>query len=204
YYGKQAHNELAERMRKRDAGSAPSQGDRVNYVIVKGTKDAAAYEKAEDPIFVLDNNIPIDTKWYLEHQLSNPLLRIFEPILGDKAKSLLTGSHTRSIIVAAPTTGGLMKFAIKKVTCLGCKVPLGKDEDPTVCTHCKPKEQNLYIRQIEVVNSLETRFSRLWTQCQRCQGSLHNDVICTSQDCTIFYMRKRAQKDVADAHAMLE
>ncbi|RKP22413.1 hypothetical protein SYNPS1DRAFT_31999 [Syncephalis pseudoplumigaleata] len=88
YTGKQAHVELAERMRKRDAGSAPSLGDRVAYVITKGGKGAAAYEKSEDPLYVLDNNVPIDTKYYLENQLAKPLLRIFEPILGDKAESL--------------------------------------------------------------------------------------------------------------------
>jgi DNA polymerase delta subunit 1 len=76
----------------------------VAYVIVKGIKGnaaiffyddwaylgvgAAAYEKSEDPIYVLENNIPIDTKYYLENQLSKPLLRIFEPILGEKANSL--------------------------------------------------------------------------------------------------------------------
>ena len=44
----------------------------------------------QDPIFVLENNIPIDTQYYLENQLSKPLLRIFEPILGDKkAESVL-------------------------------------------------------------------------------------------------------------------
>ena len=51
---------------------------------------AAAYEKSEDPIYVLENNIPIDTKYYLENQLSNPLMRIFEPILGERAASLRT------------------------------------------------------------------------------------------------------------------
>lgn len=97
--------ELAERMKQRDAGSAPALGDRVAYVIVKGIKGtvllasgtwsnltssigAAAYEKSEDPLYVLDNNIPIDTKYYLENQLSKPLMRIFEPILGEKASSL--------------------------------------------------------------------------------------------------------------------
>lgn len=48
-----------------------------------------AYEKAEDPIYVLQNNIPIDTSYYLENQLAKPLARIFEPILGDKAESAL-------------------------------------------------------------------------------------------------------------------
>jgi DNA polymerase delta subunit 1 len=50
YVGKQAHVELAERMKKRDAGiivshihclflgSAPALGDRVPYVIVKSAK----------------------------------------------------------------------------------------------------------------------------------------------------------------------
>ena len=42
YAVKQAHVELAERMRKRDPGSAPSIGDRVPFVIAKvGGKDAA-------------------------------------------------------------------------------------------------------------------------------------------------------------------
>jgi DNA polymerase delta subunit 1 len=30
------------------------------------------------------------------------------------------------------------------------------------------------------------------------------DVLCTSKDCPIFYMRKKAQKDVEDAVTMLE
>jgi hypothetical protein len=30
------------------------------------------------------------------------------------------------------------------------------------------------------------------------------DVLCTSRDCPIFYMRKKAQKDVEDTVAMLE
>ncbi|KAH0582948.1 DNA-directed DNA polymerase delta [Termitomyces sp. 'cryptogamus'] len=124
YAAKQAHVELAERMKQRDAGSAPALGDRVAYVIIKGIKGAAAYEKSEDPLYVLENNLPIDTKYYLENQLSKPLMRIFEPVLGEKAASLLSGDHTRTIQIATPTVGGLMKFAVKTVTCLGCKTPL--------------------------------------------------------------------------------
>ena len=41
YAAKQAHVELANRMRQRDAGSAPSLGDRVAYVIIKGIKGAS-------------------------------------------------------------------------------------------------------------------------------------------------------------------
>lgn len=77
-------------MRARDAHSAPNIGDRVPYVIIKSTKGAKAYEKAEDPLYVLENNLPLDYQYYLENQLQKPLTRIFEPIMGeDKVKSLL-------------------------------------------------------------------------------------------------------------------
>ncbi|KAF8141671.1 DNA polymerase family B-domain-containing protein [Boletus edulis] len=207
YAAKQAHVELAERMRQRDAGSAPALGDRVAYVIVKGIKGAAAYEKSEDPLYVLENNIPIDTKYYLENQLSKPLMRIFEPILGEKANSLLSGDHTRTIAIATPTVGGLMKFAVKTVTCLGCKTALRPNNsisNGAVCNNCRPRIHELYQKQVNATSQMQVRFSRLWTQCQRCQGSLHQDVLCTSKDCPIFYMRKKAQKDVEDVSTILE
>uniref|UniRef100_A0A4W5K488 C4-type zinc-finger of DNA polymerase delta domain-containing protein n=1 Tax=Hucho hucho TaxID=62062 RepID=A0A4W5K488_9TELE len=48
-----------------------------------------------------------------------------------------------------------------------------------VCDFCKKKESELYQKEIFHLSTLEERFSRLWTQCQRCQGSLHEDVLCT-------------------------
>lgn len=203
YAGRQAHVELAERMKKRDAGSAPSLGDRVAYVIVKGMKGAAAFEKSEDPIYVLENNIPIDTKYYLENQLSKPLLRIFEPILKNP-EELLSGDHTRAVHVAAPTIGAMQKFAVKRETCYGCKAGLKKGDETLVCNYCKPRLPDFYLSQLEINVELEERFSRLWTQCQRCQGSLHQDILCSSRDCPIFYMRKKAQKDVEEASKLIE
>jgi DNA polymerase delta subunit 1 len=56
--------------------------------LTKNQPAAAAYEKAEDPIYVLEHNIPIDTKYYLDNQLAKPLERIFEPIMGEKVSRL--------------------------------------------------------------------------------------------------------------------
>uniref|UniRef100_A0A8C1XTY8 DNA polymerase n=1 Tax=Cyprinus carpio TaxID=7962 RepID=A0A8C1XTY8_CYPCA len=182
YAGKQAHVELAERMRKRDAGSAPNLGDRVPYVIIKAAKGVAAYMKSEDPIYVLENNIPIDTQYYLEQQLSKPLLRIFEPILGEsKAESvLLKGDHTRCKTVLTSRVGGLMAFAQKRSTCIGCRAVLKTDG---MCVLC------LYIKS--------------WQTCLRKCGSLHEEVLCTSRDCPIFYMRKKVQKDLDDQEKLV-
>lgn len=204
YAGKQAHVELAEKMRKRDPGSAPGLGDRVAYVIVKGLKGTAAYEKAEDPIYVLENNLPLDTTYYLENQLSKPLMRIFEPIIKNP-EELLSGEHTRTVHVSAPSLGALRKFVIRTESCLGCKSPLSAAKgERAVCQYCKENTDVIYYKQLELHNEMELKFSRLWTQCQRCQESMHQDVLCTSKDCPIFYMRKKAQKDMKDAADTLE
>nr|BAJ78774.1 DNA polymerase delta catalytic subunit [Panorpa takenouchii] len=196
YTAKQAHVELANKMKKRDPGTAPKLGDRVPYVLTASTKNAKAYEKAEDPIYVLENNIPIDSKYYLDNQLSKPLLRIFEPILGEKkAESiLLNGEHTLTKAVATSRVSALSAFTKKREACLGCKALLPPGfEQGALCPHCSPKEAELYQKEMTYERTLEERFCRLWTECQRCQGSLHEEVLCTSRDCPIFYMRKKVQ-----------
>ncbi|XP_060111444.1 DNA polymerase delta catalytic subunit [Heteronotia binoei] len=203
YAGRQAHVELAERMRRRDPGSAPNLGDRVPYVIISAAKGVAAYMKSEDPIYVLENNLPIDTQYYLEQQLAKPLLRIFDPILGEsKAQNvLLKGDHTRCKTVLTAKVGGLMAFATKRSTCIGCRAVL--NHHGAVCKFCLGRQSELYQKEVAHLSSLEEKFSRLWTQCQRCQGSLHEDVLCTSRDCPIFYMRKKVQKDLDDQEALI-
>ncbi|RXH93939.1 hypothetical protein DVH24_016006 [Malus domestica] len=188
---------------KRDAATAPNVGDRVPYVIIKAAKGAKAYEKSEDPIYVLENNIPIDPQYYLENKISRPLLRIFEPILKNASKELLHGSHTRSISISTPANSGIMRFAKKQLTCVGCKALLSK-ADRTLCSHCKGREAELYCKTVAHVSELEMLFGRLWTQCQECQGSLHQDVLCTSRNCPIFYRRRKAQKDMAEAKVQLD
>lgn len=202
---KLAHVELAERMRRRDAGSAPHLGDRVPYVIIASIKGTPAYKKAEDPIYVLENSVPIDTEYYLENQLSKPLMRIFEPILGDsKAQSeLLRGTHTMSKTVKTSSLGKLAAFTKKRSSCIGCKAVLD-DEGVAVCRHCHPLESDIYQREMVHLSNLEDKFSRLWTQCQRCQGNLHEDVLCTSRDCPIFYMRVKVRKDLIEQDKLIQ
>lgn len=130
-------------------------------------------------------------------------MRIFEPIMGSRANTLLAGEHTRVLQVATSNVGALMKFAVKTVQCLGCRTPL-KDQNAAVCKNCKPRETELYFEKLMRASALEIEFSRLWTCCQRCQGSLSQDVLCSNQDCPIFFRRKRAQKDAEDAARVMQ
>merc|ERR1712212_112052 len=137
--------------------------------------------------------------------LSKPLMRLFEPLLGAHraASLLLPGEHTVTKTVVTSKVSALAAFTKKKMTCLGCKVPLAVDTN-ALCPHCKPRESEIYQKHIAETASLEKRFSRLWTQCQRCQGSLHEEVLCTSRDCPIFYLRKKIQIDLTEQDKVIQ
>jgi DNA polymerase delta subunit 1 len=54
-------------MKKRDAASAPNVGDRVAYVIIRGTKGSKLYERSEDPIWVLQHDLALDFSYYMDN-----------------------------------------------------------------------------------------------------------------------------------------
>eukprot|EP01061_Rhynchopus_euleeides_P015934 TRINITY_DN27062_c1_g2_i1.p1 TRINITY_DN27062_c1_g2~~TRINITY_DN27062_c1_g2_i1.p1 ORF type:complete len:1080 (+),score=457.47 TRINITY_DN27062_c1_g2_i1:100-3240(+) len=204
YAGRQAHAELVERMRKRDPGSAPSVGDRVPYVLIKGLKDAKAFEKSEDPLYVLEKNLPIDAQHYLTHQLKLPLCRLFEGIIPNPESTLLSGAHTRKVSNPTPRDTGMMKFARVVLSCVGCKAKLTESTKGPLCKSCEPHEADIYAREVAKRNQFSTLFSRVWTQCQRCQGSLHEEVLCTNRDCSVFYMRKKVQIDLEQSQKVVD
>ncbi|CAD2217661.1 DNA polymerase delta subunit 1 [Angomonas deanei] len=202
YVGSQAHIALVERMRKRDPASAPTIGDRVAYVIIKGPKGAKAFEKSEDPIYVLDNNIPIDTQYYLEHQLKPPIMRVFEGVLDDPT-DLIKGDHTRHIVISAPSknAGGLMKFVKVQLQCISCRAAI---KEGALCENCQSRGPEVYGLLLAKRNHYESIYSQVWTQCQQCQGSLLQEVICSSKDCPVFYMRKKVQKDLLEQQTLID
>merc|ERR1712176_967635 len=121
YAAKQAHVELAERIRKRNPAEAPGSGDRVPYVICSAAKNVPAYDRSEDPLYVLEHGLSIDAAYYIEHQLQQPLLRIFGPIMPNAESELFSGAHMRKLSNPTPSSGALSMFVKKSVRCLGCK-----------------------------------------------------------------------------------
>ncbi|MDM7934271.1 MAG: DNA polymerase domain-containing protein [Methanothrix sp.] len=78
YRNKQPHIQLVEKIRQR-GGNVPGVGDRVPFVIIRGRNNKELFvDRAEDPAYVLENNLPLDTEYYVEKQILPPVLRIFE------------------------------------------------------------------------------------------------------------------------------
>jgi len=203
YKAKTAHDELAKRMRKRDPGTAPALGDRVPYVITRGLKGSKVYENAEDPLYVLEHDIAIDPMHYIDHGLRPPLARLFENVVKDADKQFFAGAHTRKVVNRVATGGagalGMAKFITKSIQCLGCK---GMIKEGAFCPSCKKdKEPQVVMQKLANLRLQEQEYAKLWTQCQRCQSSVHQEVLCTSRDCPIFYRRVKAKKEIAYATA---
>lgn len=195
--------------------------------MIRGMKGAKAFEKAEvtrcarrpfvgvtqadgpvcaqDPLYVLKHGLSIDAAHYLEHHLSRPITRLFTGIVPNPG-SLLRGDHTRHVSIptpslaaeGGPSSSSLMRFVRKTPSCLGCGVPVRREGD-AVCEHCGPGQASICAQAVADASAKQARFAAFWSQCQRCQGSLHQQVICGSRDCPIFYRREKARIDMEAA-----
>jgi DNA polymerase I len=102
YKGVQPHVELVKKMKKRDAATAPGVGDRIGFVIVKGLQLMS--DRAEDPEYVKQHGLKIDSKYYLENQILPPLERVFEAVGVDRSE--ITGIGKQMLLSQAFRTEG--------------------------------------------------------------------------------------------------
>nr|XP_057920703.1 uncharacterized protein LOC131119374 [Doryrhamphus excisus] len=131
YSAKQAHVELAEKMQKRDNIVAEI-GDRIAFVIIDKGPKVNAYEKSEDPSYALQHNLALDIKYYIEQQISNPVQRLFEPLM-DNVNELFQGEHTKTRVKSGQMAGPMAKFVQKSETCISCKT-----RGSILCKACEP------------------------------------------------------------------
>jgi len=144
YAAKLPHVTVAEKLRKRDPASAPSIGDRVPYLVLGGAAKSNVNERAEDPLYALEHELPIDAEYYLEKQLKQPLIRVFELVLGSaqKAEQELFGAAPaeRKVVASAgiSTLGGMGKFMKPRLKCLDCGAATTPDGQ-SFCDLCSKK-----------------------------------------------------------------
>jgi DNA polymerase I len=105
YKNKQPHIQLVEKKRRR-GDQVPGVGDRVPFVIVRGKSSRRSKElfvdRAEDPDYVLEKNLPLDTEYYVEKQILPPVLRIFESF-GISREGLCKESGQKSLLSFSET-----------------------------------------------------------------------------------------------------
>jgi hypothetical protein len=82
-----AHKVLADRIAVRDPGNAPASGDRIGFVYIRpkpGQVDAKLQgDRIETPGYVREKGLSADYKFYIEHQIQNPVSQMFGILLED-------------------------------------------------------------------------------------------------------------------------
>lgn len=226
YAAKTPHMELAEKLKKRDPNNAPRMGDRVSYLVLAGAKNAKVYEKVEDPLYALEHGLPIDADYYLENQLKQPLLRVFEHVCGSVQKaeqSLFTVAAGQKVVTtAAPSMGGMGKFFKPKPKCLACGTASAKGDGEAFCLSCEKTaipEQVQQIKQghISRARNLQAEMAELRAHCENwcsvpsgsfkelaadaAPGNTQPNAntakeVCLNTNCRVIFRRVRLAKDV--------
>jgi DNA polymerase delta subunit 1 len=106
------HVAVRDKIRARAPGSEPQQGDRVPFVIVKGT--GKMYEKAEDPAWVRDHQVPLDYQYYFTNQFKKPVQDLLEPLVSaDLIFDKKFMVKTTSTVEVEAKRAFLARFALK-------------------------------------------------------------------------------------------
>jgi hypothetical protein len=87
-----AHKVLAERIKERDPGNAPASGERVPFIYVLPAVGQVASklqgERVETPTFIKEKGLKPDYRFYIEHQLMNPINQLFA-LVADKIPGVI-------------------------------------------------------------------------------------------------------------------
>ena len=88
-----AHKILAQRIAERDPGNAPASGERVQFIYVLPQPGQLAPklqgDRVETPTWIREKGLKIDYRFYVEHQLWNPLTQLFSLVI-DKIPGVAT------------------------------------------------------------------------------------------------------------------
>ena len=74
-----------------------------------------------------------------------------------------------------------------------------------LCAHClNEKGPEIYFDRVQEVRKKQVEFRELWTECQRCQDTIHQLIQCTNSDCPIFYRRQKVRIEMEKVESQLK
>lgn len=95
----QPHLYVAKKLATRRGFPVPS-GSRVPYVFVEDLDhpDRLQAERAEDPTYAEENDLPLDMLYYLEHQVMSPMCTLLELLVPDPKAAVLDDPDIKPFI----------------------------------------------------------------------------------------------------------
>jgi DNA polymerase delta subunit 1 len=209
---------------KRDPATAPRVGERVTYVMVQGTEKKTG-DRAEDPLYVMENNILIDGNWYIQNQLVKPCIRLLQaalckdpmelddpnkvykkkPQLTYAYKILFQGEHMRSKKQQVRNGGFMSTFFTRTQSCIVCRVKCVNGSTTCANPECKEIAKNTALDQSRIEFRLASaKLNQAKQTCVTCQkGTPYDSIICENKTCNNWYHRFKTSIDFKDQQKMI-
>jgi len=107
------HVWVRDKMWERQPGSEPRQGERVSFLVTDtGNPKHKLFEKADDPVYVEENNVKLDYKYYFA-KLKKPVNDLMAPVIGDKGDPLESLIPKITSVEQCETKEQIDKFSAK-------------------------------------------------------------------------------------------
>lgn len=209
YKNEQCHTVVAKKIKQRNDGVGPGLGERVHYVMIANGAEKNCF-KAEDPTVVIEKRLPLDIGYYVENQLTKPIMRLFQ-FLTKEPSALLRGQHAtarcadikRCNMKDLPVLRGLRL----QHACLVCRQP--SVDDDYVCGKCRtsrPDQVDSLVREAEAkLNAYRAKDVETWDVCRGCMQETDMTILrsCAAKDCPNLYARNLSGIEVKDAEKEL-
>lgn len=196
---------VATKAMRADPRAEPRYAERIPYVVVHGEPGARLADMVVDPLDLLSLDSPfrLNDLYYINKQIIPALQRVFGLVGADlnqwfwdmprpvreavgKRKSFAPNSHRTRI-----------DFYYLSKHCILCGELV--QASAQICDRCSKNEATVATVMTGRTSKLEREMQHLAAVCRHCGGGdwlIESGVKCTSLACSIFYERRKVQKEL--------
>lgn len=198
---------VAARRMLHDPNDEPQYGERVPYIIARGSPHSRLIERAVTPEEILANpHLQIDAVYYIEKVLIPPLERIFNLVGVDvrawyEEMPKAIEVDQRDPLASSPkklktfTTSRLnIDEHFSSTRCLACNCPAFAEG---ICEDCQNNSQEAIPNLLRRLHKGERRLLDTHKVCATCTANaLAEPIECVNIDCPWLYERNKAERKV--------
>ncbi|XP_054790438.1 DNA polymerase zeta catalytic subunit isoform X2 [Prosopis cineraria] len=195
---------VATKAMRFDPRAEPRYAERVPYVVIHGEPGARLVDVVVDPLEVLALNSPlrINDLYYINKQVIPALQRVFGLVGADlnqwflEMPRPLKDARVKHLIAPNSHRTRIDSYYLSK-HCILCGGLV--QASAHICIQCSENGVAAATAVISKTSKLEQEMQHLVAICDHCGGGgrfLESDVKCTSISCSVFYERRKVQKEL--------
>ncbi|CAM8925363.1 unnamed protein product [Rhodiola kirilowii] len=202
---------VATKAMRVDPRAEPRYGERVPYIVVHGDPGARLVDMVVDPLdlLALDSPFRLNDQYYINKQIIPALQRVFGLVgadlsqwLSEIPRPIREAFGKRQLYNPNPYRARIDHYYISK-HCILCGELAQSSKH--LCENCSRNKTAMATTVIVKTTKLEKDMQHLVAVCCHCGGGdwiVETGVKCTSLACSVFYERRKVQKELLSMSAV--